>query len=87
MKKTRMKIIDLTDYDMESWEGVQFFSQGDARDFVLRKKLKKRAYIDKEVKPNWWGGDDWKQTYTVRKTDALPQSSNVRKAIKELLRK
>ena len=80
---------------METWEGMQFFNEADAKKFILHRKLKKRALINKDVKHAWfgddwkdvkhaWFGDDWKQTYTVQKTSK--QGKNVKKAIRELLK-
>ena len=82
--KMNYKIKDLTDYSMEGWEGVQFFKQSEAKDFIKRQRLKKRALINKDVKPTWWGDDSWKQTFTVRKI--ARGSSGVKKAIRELMK-
>jgi hypothetical protein len=80
------KIIDLTDYSMEDWEGVQFLSHDQARKFILNRKLKKRALINVDIKPSWYNNSDaWKQTFTVRKIEK--ESSAVKKAIKQLMRK
>ena len=84
MGKTRAKIIDLTDYTMEDWEGVQFFKEQEAKKFILNRKLKKRALINKDIKPAWWYGNPWKQTFTVHKIEK--ESSAVKKAIKELMK-
>lgn len=78
------KIIDLTDYSMEDWEGVQFFKEQDAKRFILNRKLKKRALINKDIKPAWYGNEGWKQTFTVRKIEK--ESSAIKKAIKELMK-
>jgi len=78
------KIIDLTDYTMEDWEGVQFFKEQEAKKFILNRKLKKRALINIDIKPAWYGDDAWKQTFTVRKIEK--ESSAVKKAIKELIK-
>lgn len=78
------KIIDLTDYSMKDWEGVAFFKEEDAKKFILNRKLKKMALINKDVKPSWWYGDKWKQTYTVLKVDK--ESKNVKKAIRSLIK-
>ena len=82
----KSKIINLTDYSLESWEGLQFFNLEEAKGYIKRyPKLKKRAFVDKDVKPSWYGNDKWKQTYTIRNIDK--QSKNVKKAIKDLIKR
>lgn len=70
--------------EMETWEGYQLLRLKDAKDYIKRKKLKKVAIINKDVKPYWWGDDKWKQTYTIQKISK--QSDAVKKAIKELIK-
>jgi len=66
-KKKKTEIIDLTNRDMPTWEGIQFFNKEEAKDFIRSQKLKKRATVEKDVKPRWYPSEKWKQTYTIRR--------------------
>jgi len=58
-----MAIIDLTDYTMQGWEGLQYFSEEEAKDRILRYKLP--ATVRKDTKPTW--ATQWRQTWTLVK--------------------
>ena len=59
-----MRVIDLTNYDMQPLDGVQFFSNKEALDCLKRHNKIKSWEIIKDIKPTF--GDGWKQTYTLR---------------------
>lgn len=67
--KMNYQIIDLTDYSMLPFDGYQSFYLSDVERVFksIPKKLRLDYHIEKDVKPSWWYGDKWRQTWTIRK--------------------
>jgi hypothetical protein len=59
----KMAIIDLTNYTMQGREGLQYFSEEEAKDRIFRYKLP--ATARKDERPKW--ATQWRQTWTLVK--------------------